>query len=197
MSNLLGIVGSNSSSSKTKIAIQTALQAAAETYNEVETEVLHLAEYDVEAADGRKLAEYSGDTAQALERIISSDAFIIGTPVYRGSYSGLLKNLFDIVPRGKWQSNHAPFENRPIGLIATGATDHHYLSVAQELGPITSFFGAYQVGGGVYVNADQFGEQKIIDETVTRRLKTLGKSTAELSRFIDESQYLSTLGPQF
>lgn len=197
MNKLLGIVGSNSQSSKTKTAIETTLQAADDTFDDVKTDIIHLAAYDIEPADGRKLEEYTGDTAQVLEHIIGSDAFIIGTPVYRGSYSGLLKNLLDIVPRGKWQSHHAPFKDRPIGLIATGATDHHYLSVAQELGPIISFFGAYQVGGGVYVNADQFDKNKITDEAIVQRLQTLGRSTAELSQFIDESQYLSNLGPQF
>lgn len=196
MSNLLGIVGSISDSSKTRTAVETALQAAAEEFA-IETELLHLADYDLETADGRKLEQYSGDTARALELIINSEAYLIGTPVYRGSYSGVLKNLFDLIPRGKWQSEHAPLENRPVGLIATGATDHHYLSVSQELGPIVSFFGAYQVGGGIYINASQFDENQIVDEEVVHRLQNLGKSTVELSQYIDQSTFLSSLGPQF
>ncbi|HKK46552.1 MAG TPA: NADPH-dependent FMN reductase [Balneolaceae bacterium] len=129
--------------------------------------------------------------------MINSDAFLIGTPVYRGSYSGDLKNLFDLIPRGKWQSPKAPLENRPVGLIATGATDHHYLSIAQEMGPIISFFGSYQVGGGVYVNSSQFEDNQIIDKKIIRRLQMLAKATVELARLIDKSSYLSKLGPQF
>lgn len=196
MSNLLGIVGSVSDPSKTRTAVEIALQSAADEFD-IETDLLHLAEYDLETADGRKLEQYSGDTARALELIISSEAYLIGTPVYRGSYSGVLKNLFDLIPRGKWQSDHAPLENRPVGLIATGATDHHYLSVSQELGPIASFFGAYQVGGGIYINASQFEEKRIVDEEVVQRLQTLGKSTIELSQYINKSSFLSSLGPQF
>src|SRR5699024_11259814 len=141
-------------------AVEIALQAAADEYD-IDTELLHLAEYDIETADGRKLEEYTGDTARALDRIAASDAYLIGTPVYRGSYSGLLKNLFDLIPRGKWQSELAPLEDRPIGLIATGATDHHYLSVSQELGPVASFFGSYQVGVGDYVNTSQLEENQV------------------------------------
>jgi len=196
MSTLLGIVGSISNPSKTRTAVEIALQAAADEYD-IDTELLHLAEYEIETADGRKLEEYTGDTARILDRIVASDAYLIGTPVYRGSYSGLLKNLFDLIPRGKWQSELAPLEDRPIGLVATGATDHHYLSVSQELGPVASFFGSHQVGSGVYINASQFEDNQVTDEEIIRRLKTLGKATAELSRYIDQSTYLSTLGPQF
>ncbi len=196
MIDLLGIAGSLSNPSKTREAVEIALQAASDTFD-IETDTLHLAEFDLETADGRKLDEYTSDTARALRRIINSKAFLIGTPVYRGSYSGALKNLFDLVPRGQWQSKEAPFENRPLGLIATGATDHHYLSVSQELGPIVSFFGAYQVGSGVYVNSNQFEDNRIVDDTITRRLEQLGKATVELSNAIDQSGALSALGPQF
>ncbi|SMO36996.1 NADPH-dependent FMN reductase [Fodinibius sediminis] len=196
MSSLLGIAGSLSNPSKTRTAVETALQAAADAFD-VETNLLHLADYDLATADGRKLDQYTGDTARALDLIINSDAFIIGTPVYRGSYSGILKNLFDLIPRGQWQSKHAPLENRPVGLIATGATDHHYLSISQELGPIASFFGSYQVGDGVYVNASQFKDHELKDEEIIGRLEVLGKATIELSRSIDQSTFLSSLGPQF
>ncbi len=195
MSNLLGIVGSVSNPSKTRSAVEVALQAAADQF-QAETEMLHLANYEIETADGRKLSEYSGDTARALDLIINSDAYLIGTPAYRGSYSGPLKNLFDLIPRGKWQSVKAPLKNRPVGFIATGATDHHYLLINQEMGPIASFFGSYQVGG-VYVNASQFNDYKIVDDEVVNRLERLGKATMELSSSIDKSTFLSDLGPQF
>ncbi|HKK46553.1 MAG TPA: NAD(P)H-dependent oxidoreductase [Balneolaceae bacterium] len=63
MNTLLGIVGSPASPSKTRTAVEVALQAAADEY-EIETEILHLAEYDLDIADGRKVSEFSGDTAR-------------------------------------------------------------------------------------------------------------------------------------
>ncbi|MDX1639124.1 MAG: NAD(P)H-dependent oxidoreductase [Balneolaceae bacterium] len=196
MSDLLGIAGTLSNPSNTRAAVEVTLRAAEEEFA-VETEILHLAEYDIAEADGRKLDEYTGDTADALELIIDSRAFIIGTPVYRGSYSGILKNLLDLIPRGLWQSNEAPLEDRPVGLVATGATAHHYLSVAQELGPLLSFFGSYPVGGGVYAESSHFDNHKLVDDEVRTRLATLGKATVELSRAVDQSRFLSSLGPQF
>jgi len=197
MSDVLGIVGSLSSPSNTRAAVEVALDAATAEHG-VTTEVLHLAEYDLIPADGRSLEDYTGDTADALNKIIESSAYVIGTPVYRASYSGVLKNLFDLIPRGMWQADVAPLANSAVGLVATGATPHHYLVVEKELAPVLSFFGAHQVGSGVYAHGDHFGDAgALTDEPVRDRLRTLGSATVELHRALTESTALSTLGPQF
>jgi len=137
-------------------------------------------------------------TAEALDRIIESTAYIIGTPVYRASYSGVLKNLLDMIPRGMWQADVAPLANSAVGLIGTGATPHHYLVVEKELAPALAFFGAYPVGSGVYVHGAQFNDDgTIADDAVRERLNTLGAATVDLARAIAGSTALSALGPQF
>lgn len=196
MSRLLGIVGSVSNPSKTRSAVEVALEAAASTYD-IDTAVLHLAEYDLEVADGRGLNKYTGDTAKALDLVVESSAFIVGTPVYRASYPGVLKNLFDMIPRGKWQADVAPLENAAIGLVATGATAHHYLALEKELAPMLSFFGAYPVGSGVYAHSEHFEDRELVDEAVRERLEVLGRATVELSEALAGSAHLSKLGPQF
>ncbi|WP_144920779.1 NADPH-dependent FMN reductase [Halorubrum salsamenti] len=191
---LLGIVGSVSADSRTRTAVEVALDAAAERHA-VETDVLHLADYDLETADGRGIDNYEGDTAEALDRIVEADAYVVGTPVYRGSYSGALKNLLDMVPRGQWQGDAAPFENAAVGLVATGATDHHFLAVDQELRPAFAFFGAHAVGGATYADADQFEEGTIDDADLRDRLELLGEATVELSVAIDDADALGEIGP--
>lgn len=197
MSDVLGIVGSVSSPSRTRAAVEGALDAAEEKRG-VETGVLHLAEYDLVPADGRSLEAYTGDTAAALERIVDSDAYVIGTPVYRASYSGVLKNLLDMIPRGLWQADVAPLANSAVGLVGTGATPHHYLVVEKELAPVLAFFGAHLVGSGVYAHEAHFGDDATLeDEDVRGRLRTLGAATVDLHRAVDGSEALSSLGPQF
>lgn len=196
MSDVLGIVGSLSSPSNTRAAVEIALDAAAE--HGATTELLHLAEYDLVPADGRPLDDYTGDTAAALARIVDSSAYMIGTPVYRASYSGILKNLFDMIPRGMWQADVAPLANSAVGLVGTGATPHHYLVVEKELAPVLSFFGAHLVGSGVYAHADHYGDDHtLVDDRVRERLRTLGAATVDLHQAIHDSDALSGLGPQF
>jgi len=190
---LLGIVGSVSADSRTRTAVELVLEAADE--DGVETELLHLADYDLATADGRGIDNYEGDTADALALIVKADAYVVGTPVYRGSYSGVLKNLLDMVPRGQWQGDVAPFENAAVGLLATGATDHHFLAVDQELRPAFAFFGAHTVGGAAYATDDDFEDGDLVEETIRERLATLGEATVELAAAIDESDALGDLGP--
>lgn len=191
---LLGIVGSVSADSRTRTAVEVALDAAADR-DGVETDVLHLADYDLDTADGRGIDNYEGDTAAALDLIVEADAYVVGTPVYRGSYSGALKNLLDMVPRGQWQGDVAPFENAAVGLVATGATDHHFLAVDQELRPAFAFFGAHAVGGATYASGDDFDDGELVDADLRERLELLGEATVDLAAAIDESEALGSLGP--
>jgi len=191
---LLGIVGSVSADSRTRTAVEVALDAAADR-DGVETDVLHLADYDLDTADGRGIDSYEGDTAAALDLIVEADAYVVGTPVYRGSYSGALKNLLDMVPRGQWQGDVAPFENAAVGLVATGATDHHFLAVDQELRPAFAFFGAHAVGGATYASGDDFDDGELVDADLRERLELLGEATVDLAAAIDESEALGSLGP--
>ncbi|PSQ21581.1 NADPH-dependent FMN reductase [Halobacteriales archaeon QS_8_65_32] len=225
---VLGIVGSVTSDSRTRRAIETVLDGASgsidadlgagggggtdddgvgagddgagtddEGDDGIETSVLHLAEYELETADGRGIDEYEGDTAAALDLVIESDAYVIGSPVYRASYSGALKNLFDMIPRGMWQADVAPLANSAVGLVATGATNHHYLAIDDELRPAMAFFGAHAVGGSVYATDEHFENGEITDEEIRDRLAHLGRATVEQARAIDRSEALSALGPQF
>lgn len=195
MADLLGIIGSLSRPSRTRGAVAVALEAAEETHG-VETGVLHLAETDVEPADGRALDEYGAETREAVRRVADARAFVIGTPVYRGSYSGVLKNLFDLIPRGRWQADIAPLQNRAVALVGTGATAHHFLTVDQELRPIVGFFGGYTVGTA-YLHGEHFDDEGgVVSERLRERLATLGRATVELARAVEAGDALSRLGPQ-
>ena len=42
------------------------------------------------------------------------------------------------------------------GLVGMGATDHHYLAVDTQLGPVLAWFGAHLVPVAVYLQSRQF-----------------------------------------
>ncbi|MFB6221761.1 MAG: NADPH-dependent FMN reductase [Halolamina sp.] len=191
---LLGISGSQSTDSRTRTAVEAALSGAHSRFG-VETDLLHLGDYDLDTADGRTLDAYEGDTAAALEKIVAADAYVVGTPVYRASYSGALKNLLDMVPRGQWQGDVAPFENAAVGLVGTGATQSHYLAVDEQLRPLFAFFGAHTVGSGVYADDDAFADGAV-DDGIRNRLETLGEATVELADAVETGSALAALEPQ-
>ncbi|WP_340106513.1 NAD(P)H-dependent oxidoreductase [Rhodohalobacter sp. 8-1] len=171
---ILGISGSLSMQSKTELVIQKALEFASGQDESIHTDLITLSNSDLVFCDGRNPDSYTGDTRTALDKIADADALIVGSPIYRGTYSGAFKNLFDLIP------NDA-LKGKVVGIIATGGSDHHYLSIEHQFKPLFGYFNAYTVPGGVYASNRHFTEGTLTDEGVIIRLKNLAEETVRLS----------------
>ena len=82
----------------------------------------------------------------------AADAVVLATPVYRGSLTGVLKNLLD----------HLPVEalrGTPTAIAAMGASDHHYLGAERHLRDVLAFFGALVTPTAVYLTSADFRDQ--------------------------------------
>ncbi len=172
---VLGISGSLTAGGSTRAIIDYALQAAQARFPEITTDVLDLRDIKISFCDGRPPADYSDDTGQAIERIQAADAYVIGTPIYRGSYTGALKNLID----------HIPVEalaGKVAGLVGNAASDHHYLSIDQEIRPVLMWFNMHLVPGSVYVRGNQMQGKEITDEQVQEHLRQLGEAVVSLQQ---------------
>ncbi len=172
---LLGISGSLTKGGSTRAVIDAALLAAKTRYPDITTDVLDLRDVTLSFCDGRPLDDYPDDTSKAVARIQAADAYIIGTPIYRGSYTGSLKNLLDHVPVEAMMGKVA-------GLIVNGATDHHYLSIDQELRPLLMWFNLHLVPGSVYVRGNQMQGTTISDEQAREHLRLLGEAVVDLTQ---------------
>lgn len=170
---LLGISGSLTQGGRTRAVVELGLRWAKERFPEIETELLDLRGLRIALCDGRSLAEYPDDTKRAIDIIQGAQAYLIGSPVYRGSYTGALKNLLD----------HTPLEalmGKPVGLVATAATEHHYLAIDQELRTVLAWFNAFVVPGSVYVQNSHFAGDELADERVREHLRQLAESVVVL-----------------
>ena len=174
---LLGISGSPTAASKTLIAVRRAVDHAQATWPEISAGVVNIRDHDVQFCDGRDPSHYAGDTRWIIDRVVEADALIIGTPMYRGSYTGLLKNLFDVIP------NDA-LHGKAVGLIATGGTDHHYLAIEHELKPVIGFFSGHAIPGGVYANNEHYANGDLVDEGVLDRLAALAEAVVRFAQQI-------------
>ncbi|PFP25692.1 NADH-dependent FMN reductase [Bacillus sp. AFS073361] len=165
---LLGISGTIIGA-KTSIVVQKVLEEVKKHHPHVEVELLDLRDYDVQFCDGRNPSNYTGDTKKVLDIVNSADFYIIGTPIFQGSLSGTLKNLFDLI-------NPKDIRNKVMGFVATGGTYQHYLVIENQLKPIAGFFRAFVAPGYVYVNNDHFNkENELIDAEVLTRITALAK----------------------
>ena len=169
---LVCVVGSAAKSHRTRRAVEAVAAGAREAAADVAVDVVDLSEEPVSLADGRPLAQYPDGTAAVIGRVAGADCVVLATPVYRGSFTGALKNLLDHLPL-------EALEGKAVGLLATGATDHHFLAIDHQLRGVLAWFGAYQLPGSVYVaHAHMHGDA--FESGTAARLAELGASTVEL-----------------
>ena len=110
----------------------------------------------------------SGPAARVIAVIEGADALIVGTPVYKGAYSGLFKHVFDFV---------APeaLLGVPVALAATGGGLRHALVVEHGLRPLFGFFAAHVAPTSVYAGGDEIADGAITDPTVAARVAAAGR----------------------
>lgn len=102
-------------------------------------------------------AELDPRNARAIEMIDGSAAVIFGSPVYRASLPGVLKNLIDHL-------SVESLRDKPVGLVVVGARPHHYLGVDRHMRDILSWFGAVPLPTSVYLTHDDFENGQLRDQ---------------------------------
>lgn len=189
---LLGLSGSpaKKSSSRTLSAVDKALSFAKAYDETVHARSINIRDLDVQFCDGRDPALYGGDTKEVIDQITDADAIILGTPIYRGSYTGILKNVFDIIPNNV-------LVGKPVGIVVTGSTQHHYLAIEHGIKPLLGFFHAHALPGGVYAHSNHYAENVLVNEDILERLDQLAKALVDFTKLIpaDRNILVGASGP--
>jgi MsuE subfamily FMN reductase len=172
---VVGISGSTVAPSKTRAAVEAALDFARDAHCEVSSELIGLSDWRLDFCDGRDPSLYSASTRAVLDTVSSADALIVGSPIYRGSYPGALKNLFDLLPVDAVQG-------KVVGLIATGGSPHHFLAIEHQLKPLMGFFRAHVVPVIVYAQDAHFDNGTLVDREIIARLLELAIEVVETAR---------------
>jgi NAD(P)H-dependent FMN reductase len=171
---VLGVAGSAAKSHRTRALVELALAGAAEL-PDVQTRLVDLADTAIDFPDGRPEADYSASTREVLGLAREAGAFILGTPMYRGGMTGALKNLIDVIPKESMAGKAA-------GLVATGASLHHYLGVDLGLRTAMAFFQVHVVPGILYGASFQLVDGRPDDDKLIAQAAQLGRDTVDLAR---------------
>lgn len=115
-----------------------------------------------------------------LHRIETADLLVVASPVYRASFTGLFKHLFDFV--GQYS-----LVDKPVLLAATGGSDRHALIIEHQFRPLFGFFQALTLPIGIYANDSDFANYEVasldlqerIDLAVGRALPLIQINVAE------------------
>jgi FMN reductase len=124
---------------------------------------------------GRALArsELSPAAERALQLVEGADILIAATPVYRGSYTGHFKHLFDLVGQNS-------LIDTPVILAATGGSDKHCLVIEHQLRPLFGFLQAYTVPVGVYASHADFVDGVVRSDLVLARIDIAARQAVRL-----------------
>ncbi|OIJ89923.1 FMN reductase (NADPH) [Streptomyces sp. MUSC 14] len=116
---------------------------------------------------------------RAAEQFARADGVLIGTPIYKASYSGVLKALLDLLPQ-------YALTGKTVLPLATGGSTAHVLAIDYALRPVLNSMGAAHIVQGWFT----------LDKDITVREDgslTVAPATAEaLGQVVD--QFSAALG---
>ncbi|WP_194165534.1 NADPH-dependent FMN reductase [Oceanobacillus sp. CFH 90083] len=140
MSEVLFLSGSPSLASRTEGVLKN-IEASLQ---EVGEETTFYSITDIPAKDLVEANHHSEAVRSIIAAIEKAQVIIIGTPIYKASFTGVLKALIDLFPQ------HI-FEDKTILPIATGGTIAHYLVLDYSLTPILQSLGAIRILKSIFI----------------------------------------------
>jgi len=181
--SIVGISGSVTRPSRTTALVRTVLAAIEErTGADIRLlELVDVAPHLFSALTPDKL----GEEGRAIIRLVeSADLLVVGSPVYRASYTGAVKHLFDLI-------RYDALSGKPVVLTATGGSLLHGLVTEHQLRPLFGFLNALTLPTAVYATEADFQDYRIVSPVVVDRI---GRVADEAASLIDAGPHLA-FGP--
>ena len=183
--NIVGISGNLARPSRTRTLVDTILAEINERgLGTTRSFDLVDAGPDIGASLSREGASERVD--RILSAIEHADVLIAASPVYKASYTGLFKHLFDLIDPKALEGQH-------VLLAATGGSDRHALVIEHQLRPLFSFFGAHILPLSLYATDADFANSTELLPTASRRVTRAVDQFAGLAPRLTKPARLSLL----
>jgi FMN reductase len=160
---ILAIAGSPTHPSRT----YELLEQAAKRLRAVGFEVDIVSARDIPAED-LVFGKWDSSALEPIKTMLAAaDGVIISTPIYKASYTGLLKSFLDLLPQ-------KALYGKVVLPLATAGTIAHLLAIEYSLKPVLAELGARHINSTVYVVDKQMQRQEdgsfLLDEEIEQRL---------------------------
>lgn len=164
MHDILAIAGSPSRSSRSS-AVLAHSKAVLETQGlQVETFTMR----DIKPDDLVFANFESLELRKFMGLVEAAKGIMVATPVYKATYTGILKALLDLLPQ-------QAFADKTIFPIATGGTLTHLLSIEYSMKPLFAVLGATHIQQGVFIVDSQMQRLEAggiqLDDDIAARLQ--------------------------
>ena len=177
--SILGLSGSVSRPSRTTSLVRETLARFADD-DRWETELIEFADAAPQLFTALTRSQLQGRAAEIVNAVEQADLLVVGTPVYRASFTGALKHLFDLV-------HHQYFSGKPVILAATGGTPLHGLVTEHQLRPLFGFLNALTLPTTLYAVEQDFTDYRLSNEKISARIdRAAAEAKAQLAMRFDQ-----------
>src|ERR1700742_2688690 len=142
--SVVALSGSPSANSRTAVLLRHVLERLDERVARVEI-VLR----DLPAAALVRARVNDPLIRRAREQVDQARLVVIATPIYKASYSGLLKTFLDLLPQDA-------LRGKTVLALGTGGSPAHLLALDYALKPVLAALGARHILDAVYAADAQF-----------------------------------------
>lgn len=160
---VVGVSGSLTDPSRTTALVQAIVEAFGRVLP-IEPHIITLNSLGPHLAGTLSRSKLPAEAEAELARIETADLLVVATPVYRASFTGLFKHLFDFV-------DQYALVDTPVLLAATGGSERHALIIEHQLRPLFGFFQSLALPVGVYAHDSDFTDYTISNEQLTERIE--------------------------
>src|SRR3954467_6414178 len=169
---VVGVSGNLKQPSRTRSLVE-AVAAAVARRRDIDLSVYDLLDAGPGLGAAYTHGDLTPDAARVVEAIETADALVVGTPVYKGSYTGLFKHLFDLV-------DPKALADKPVVLTATGGGPRHALIVEHQLRPLFGFFTALTVPTAIYASDEDFRGAVVVEDQTLERVAVAARQLGQL-----------------
>ena len=162
---IVGFSGSARRPSRSRRLVETVIDRIAAHHDRyaIDAQVFDVMDVMPDLGQVTDVTKLPAKVERAIERLAQADAIVVGTPVYKGSYSGLFKHFFDLIEPPR-------LLGLPVVLTATGGGDRHALVVEHQLRPLFGFFSAHTIATSIYASDRDFIDGEIRSESLNLRI---------------------------
>lgn len=170
MLTMVAINGSPTKPSRTGILLEAVADAVAAKMP-FTSYTISLADVGHEFMSGLTRPDITSRGEELLRITERADLLIVGTPVYRASYTGILKHFFDLVDRDAMRERKAV-------LCATGGSAMHGLVLEHQLRPLMGFFSMQTITTGLYGLSGDFADGRVSSPDLNGRIARVADEVA-------------------
>ncbi|ALN74832.1 FMN reductase [Aureimonas sp. AU20] len=169
---ILGLSGNVTQPSRTAALVASVVERLAELTGG-EGDLVQLADAAPHVLSALTRATVGEKGEAILRRVETADLLVVGSPVYRASYTGALKHLFDLV-------DFNALAGKPAILAATGGSPLHGLVTDHQLRPLLSFFRALTLPTTLYAVEADFTDYRLDSPAIAARIERAAQEAAAL-----------------